>query len=510
MPVQHCFQKGALPRGFACFTDLGGEAVNQSAYRCYHSLSGANNDEAEAEVMNAVFDDQTRFFRLLFDQLFDGFVVIDRTGKIVLANQALCRLLGGKEEDFLGRHMTEVVSPKATLHLVAQGVLPAVIGGRIRVRGHEFVTKLIPIRIDGEIVGAAGMAMFSDSEQAMAFARRLVPSQLEMAEGGREWRPKYTLHDIVGNDPAVERVRSLIQRAAAVNGSVLISGETGTGKELVAHAIHALSSRAKQPFVRLNCSAVPGELIEPELFGYEGGAFTGARTTGNMGKFEIANNGTIFLDEIGDMPLNAQTALLRVLQEREIVRVGGRAPIPLNVRVICATNRNLLDMVRQGSFRQDLFYRLDVLQIRLPAVRERNDFSLLLEHLIERTRMELGLEEARLPPAVLRRLSEHSWPGNVREMRNAVERLLVDYGTSLPTTPHALESRWEEQNISVQEVIRMPALKELSASTEREAIVHALRSAAGNVSKAARLLGISRPSLHKKLKRHNINKRVEV
>lgn len=455
-----------------------------------------------------IFDEKT-FLRTLFDQLFDGFVVVDRAGKIVLMNQALCRLLGGKEKNFLGRHMTDVVSPKATLHLVAQGVLPPVIGGRIRVHDHEFVTKLMPIRIEGEIIGAAGMALFSN-KQALEFVRAFLPSEIEVRDSAHVWRSKYTIHDIIGTDPAVDRVRNQIRKAASVSGSVLISGETGTGKELVAHAIHALSARAKHPFVRLNCSTVPGELIESELFGYEGGAFTGARTTGSMGKFEQANRGTIFLDEIGDMPLHAQAALLRVLQEREIVRVGGRAPIPVDVRVICATNRQLSELVQAGSFRQDLFYRLDVLQIRQPAVRERNDFDLLLDHLIEKARIELGLQEVRLPASILRSLRRRTWPGNIREMRNTIERLLVSHGMALAGGMDPVESLMETASIEATSLPALPDLKQMSMALEREAILRALRSAGGNVTHAARALGMSRPNLHRKLKRHSISKRVDV
>ena len=456
-------------------------------------------------LSHSIRANQNELQHLLFDQIFDAIVVVDRDGKIVLINQALCRLLGGTEKDFLGRHMLDAVSPEATLHLVAQGLLPQAVGGRIRVRGQEFVTKLIPIRVAGEIVGAAGIALFSDAQQALTCARALNPAEVKGADRPRVWHSSYTIQDIIGTDPAVERVRMQIRKAATYHASVLISGETGTGKELVAHAIHALSSRANEAFVRINCSNVPAELVESELFGYEGGAFTGSRSGGSPGKFELADRGTIFLDEIGDMPLNAQSALLRVLQEREIVRVGGRGPIPVDVRVICATNRKLSDLVQAGSFRQDLFYRLDVLQIKQPAVRERNDFDLLLNHLIERVRLNLRLPPITLPQQTLQSMKCQSWPGNVREMRNAVERLLLSDGIALSEAVSSPSSaQMDFSNRGGQPAAHAGDLKQMTSAVERETILRALRSTNGNVTQAARHLGVNRANLYKKLKRHNI------
>lgn len=456
-------------------------------------------------LSHSILANQKDLLALLFDQVFDAIVVIDQAGKIVLINQALCRLLGGTEKDYLGRHMVDVISPEATLHLVAQGLLPQAVGGRIRVRGQEFVTKLIPIRVGGEIVGAAGIALFSDVQQALTCARALTPPEVKLADRPRVWHSSYTIQDIIGTDPAVERVRMQIRKAATYPASVLIAGETGTGKELVAHAIHALSSRAKEAFVRINCSNVPGELVESELFGYEGGAFTGSRSGGSPGKFELADRGTIFLDEIGDMPLNTQSALLRVLQEREIVRVGGRGPIPVDVRVICATNRRLSDLVQSGSFRQDLFYRLDVLQIRQPAVRERNDFELLLNHLVERVRLNLKLPSTELPERTVQAMKRLPWPGNVREMRNAVERLLLSDGmvASEPVSSVG-SSPIELLDTEVAPAAQARGLKQMTSVLERETILRALRSTHGNVTQAARHLGVNRANLHKKLKRHNI------
>ena len=301
----------------------------------------------------------------------------------------------------------------------------------------------------------------------------------------------------------MQKVLSLISQVAGTDSSVLILGESGTGKELVAAAIHFESRRADNPYVRLNCAAIPAGLMESEFFGHEKGAFTGADKT-SIGKFELANQGTILLDEIGDMPLDLQVKLLRVLQEREIERVGGKRPIPVDVRVLCSTAKNLADEVEKGNFRQDLFYRLQVIPIELPPLRERNgDISELVTYFLQEFGRERGLE-FELSTEAAQALENYSFPGNVRELRNLIERISVLAPTSkiqlweLPLEIRGASSA-PETDMAVEE-----NLAQAVASAEKRCILQALKKTADNKTEAAAILGISRKNLWEKMKTYNL------
>jgi transcriptional regulator with PAS, ATPase and Fis domain len=299
------------------------------------------------------------------------------------------------------------------------------------------------------------------------------------------------------------QARELARQSAQGGSSVLIVGESGTGKELFAHAIHAASPRHRRPFVPVDCSAIPRELLESELFGYAPGAFTGASREGKAGKFELANGGTIFLDEIGEMPLEMQAKLLRVLQERQLIRVGGVTPQPVTCAVIAATNRDLETLVAQGRFRRDLLYRLDVIRLEVPALRERpEDVPLLVAHYWEGKSRELG-RVAQLSAEALRVLEGYTWPGNVRELVNVVERMLV--GSVKPVIePSDLPAAVQAEGVG--RLGRFPQfhLKRIFAETERRTLERALRQAQGNRNKAAQLVGLSRASFYRKLAKHGL------
>jgi DNA-binding NtrC family response regulator len=305
--------------------------------------------------------------------------------------------------------------------------------------------------------------------------------------------------DMIGSGPAMQRVFDLVKKVSPSNASVVIAGESGTGKEIVARAIHNLSPRKDKPFVALNCSAIPATLIESELFGYERGAFTGADQR-RLGNFELAHNGTLFLDEIGELPLELQAKFLRVLEERKIRRLGGRSEVEIDVRVICATNRDLKEEIRRGRFREDLYFRLHVFTILLPPLKERReDIPLLVHHFIEKYNGETGKRVQGVSPAALGVLQGYAWPGNIRELRNTVERamILADGDVigeeHLPPDMHG--SRPEAATLRVP--LGIPLEK-----VEKEYILASLQKNGGNKARTAEGLGVSEKTLYNKLNRY--------
>ena len=318
-----------------------------------------------------------------------------------------------------------------------------------------------------------------------------------------QWAARYTFADICGQSPALVHARELAQRAAQAECAVLLLGEGGTGKELFAQAIHSASPRHAGPFVPIDCASIPRELLEAELFGYAPGAFSGASSEGKPGKFELAHGGTVFLDEIGEMPLEMQAKLLRVLQERQVVRIGGLAPVPVDFTVIAATNRALEEMATQGQFRRELLYRLDVLRITIPPLRERSgDIRLLVKDYWARKSREQG-REVRLSEAALRVLEQYSWPGNIREMVNMVERLLVS-ATKPVIEPEDLPPSLRQERAEEAFTPRRLHLSTVVAEVERHTLERALQQAQGNRNEAARLVGMSRASFYRKLKSYGI------
>jgi len=323
--------------------------------------------------------------------------------------------------------------------------------------------------------------------------------QSENAILRKKLRRHYCRHDIITKNARMEEILTLTQDIASLRSTVLIRGESGTGKELVARAIHFSGNRSDKPFVVVNCAALTETLLESELFGYEKGAFTGA-TGQAKGKFELADAGTIFLDEIGDISAKLQSDLLRVLQERRFYRVGGTEEVAIDVRIIAATNRNLEELVQQGTFRDDLYYRLNVIEVRLPSLRERReDIPLLAEHFVQRISSELGKDVGGITAAALKVLIAYDWPGNVRELENVIERAIVtcrngmldEADFSWLTRPAVSAQNWEVPDVSLEEL-------------ERRAIISALERKHGNVKEASASLGIDRSTLYDKLKRYAI------
>lgn len=450
------------------------------------------------------FIDETTFFRLILDHISECFVAVDTSGRIVHINKPYCSLLEKTAEECLGEHITDVISANTKLHLVAQGA-PPVIGGPLTVKGQQLFTRQVPVRLNGELIGAVGMALFSDIKQALSFAKSLRGHSVSLDKPATEWRVRYSIEDIYGTCEPIEALRQQIHSAAQTDFNLIIQGETGTGKELAANSVHALSSRATKPFVAVNCGAIPEDLIESELFGYEGGAFTGAISRGKSGKLELAHEGTLFLDEIGDLPLSSQTALLRVIECGELQRLGAQIPRTIDVRIICATHRDLHKLALNGHFRSDLLYRLDVLELSVPPLRIRSDIPDLAHHVLRDIVAKMPSNSYRsdlkIAPDVLAQLESYSWPGNVRELRNVLERAIASLSegareiNTLPTTLRKSNGNHREDERDLASIVQ---------EAEYDAIVEALERCNGNRSAAAKHLGVDRTTLYKKLKALNI------
>ena len=312
---------------------------------------------------------------------------------------------------------------------------------------------------------------------------------------------------IVGETESMLYVKKLARRASRTSSTLLITGESGTGKEIIAQAVHTRSVRRDAPFISVNCGAIPRDLIESELFGYESGAFTGAKRGGSPGKFELANGGTILLDEIGDMPLDMQVKLLRVLQEKEVWRVGGAAPVKLDVRVMASTNRDLLQMMREGAFRQDLYYRLNILSIHMPPLRERlDDLPDLIQSLLCRINQRIGSHASGITPESMKIARRYSWPGNVRELENVLEQAVNWSNDSVIDFCRIPNHFWEESpyNSEIKRSSEPVILQQELGRKERELLECTLQEAGGNRSEAARILGISRSALYRRLEKYKM------
>ncbi len=439
----------------------------------------------------------------------EGIWVIDKEGIIVYVNESFERITGVTPAEAIGRPVTEVVE-NTRMHVVAQtGVAER---DQIqKIRDTEYVVSRLPIMENGECLGVLGQVRFHDVDEVGSLARRLQQLQHRVHElernGKHQHHTRYTIDDIAAVSPASEKAKTLALRAASSDATVLLLGETGVGKEVYAHAIHRLSARNNGPFIRLNCSAIQETLFESELFGYEEGAFTGAKRGGKKGKFELAQSGTILLDEIGDMPLGIQAKLLRVLQDKEIDKIGGGQHIKVDVRIIASTNRQLSQMVERGQFRRDLFYRLNVLPIIIPPLRERKeDIPSLVRTFWEEITRDHGIHYKELSDSAMSVLLQLDWPGNIRELRNVLERLVVVVLQDEITADHVQAMILaQDENPSDFYVDATYKLESYIEKAERRALSLALARADNNRSHAARLLGISRALLYKKLHQHGLH-----
>ncbi|MFP5115793.1 sigma-54 interaction domain-containing protein [Bacillaceae bacterium C204] len=457
----------------------------------------------------------------IINLLAERIVVVDHDGIILYINEAYCEFLGTTVKDAVHRPVQDVIE-NTRMHIVAntgQKELAAL----HPINGSEMIANRFPIIEDGKIVGAVGTVMFRSPEEWRMYRTKIQGLVEELkyykTKLEKELKSKYRFSDLIGKCSTFLATKKFAERISGSNSSVLLMGDSGTGKELFAHAIHNSSMRSSLPLVAINCAAIPEHLLESELFGYDDGAFTGAKKGGKKGQFEIANNGTLFLDEIGDMPLSMQSKLLRVLQEKEVQRIGGQKSISIDVRIIAATHRDLEKLVEEGKFRQDLYYRLNVIKIEIPPLRERKeDIPLISQSLLKKLERKFYRKGIELSAEVEERLMKHEWPGNIRELENVLERSInvLDGKTievaHLPLYLRDMESETSFVNTPLSPN-KMPApkaqlpidsLKETLARAEKEAILHALDITNGNKQEAAKVLGIGKTSFYEKCKLYAI------
>lgn len=477
-------------------------------------------------------------FEMAFEA-FPNFVIVDQYCRIFYINKCYADLLGIEQTDAIGLPVSDVIPGTRMEEIVHTGQKET--GSVITLFDHRIgeevslVCNRIPLIQDGKIMGALAMTTFDE----LSDVKKLYDEIKEMKASNEHYREKISLLEkqinnpdplnrIIGNSSSITKIKKTIQDFAQSNLPILLTGETGVGKEVFASAIHELSTRRLNPYVKINCAAIPRDLLESELFGYEEGAFTGARKQGKIGKFELADKGTLLLDEIGEMPIDLQSKLLRVLQEKELERVGGTAPKKINVRIICSTNKDLPQLVKEGKFREDLYYRINTIELSIPPLRERmEDLPALCHFFIDKINSESGIHTKGIDDDVLSLFQKYSWPGNVRELEHTMERLAFLNQDSVITLKdcdfikekiedlqtekkpiqntddqkNTKDQDKESQNTDLQSVSDLHHRKE---QTEKEAILEALHKTGGNKSQAARLLGIDRSLLYYKIKKYKI------
>ncbi|HPN87236.1 MAG TPA: sigma 54-interacting transcriptional regulator [Smithella sp.] len=458
--------------------------------------------------------DQLELYSLIFDGIHNGVIVTDADGYVTHFNKPYGRFLNVNPEEQIGKHCTEVVE-NSRMHVVAQTGVPEINQSHL-IMGQNMVVQRIPIMKDGRVIAVYGQVMFKNAKDVTKLARKLSNLESKVKEYEKELftlrAKRYTFDSISGASDKMISLKVEAMKAAANTFPVLITGESGTGKELFAQAIHNAGPRADGPFVRINCSAIPKELIESELFGYEKGAFTGASTSGKEGKFEQADGGTIFLDEIGDMSLEMQPKLLRVLEEKEFSRLGGKSVIRSDFRLIAATNQNLQEMVPKKRFRLDLFYRLNVIPLHIPPLRERpEDIIPLAKYLLKKLAEMTRISSISFSPEAEQALKQNDWPGNTRELQNVLERAISSLEgdtIDLDDLPFELTRRSHPAGVYDQRnavlVANKSSLRDIQRETERETLLRTLLITNYNKKKASTILGVHRTLLYKKMKKYNI------
>ncbi len=468
----------------------------------YESIRQALSEAIRVVEITRAERTRVERFRTIMDYSYEGIIAIDEKGRISLFNKTAQDIINAEDDDLIGRDIEKFLPDIGLSQILRSG--KEELEALRTLRNTMVSTNQIPVRIGSEIVGA--VATFQKISRIQAVEENI---RKKMHKKGL--RAKYAFSDIMGTSPAILEAIATAKKYSSADSNILISGETGTGKELFAQSIHNASGRRNGPFVAVNCAAIPENLLESELFGYVEGAFTGAAKAGKPGLFELAHLGTIFLDEISELPLALQARLLRVLQEKEIMRLGDDRLMPVDVRVIAASNRQLKDLVKEGAFRKDLLYRIDVLRIAIPPLRMRKtDIPVLLDHFIRQNNRQFGKTLQGFRPDALRTLVKYEWPGNIRELVNICERLsiLTEADEIDQESVEKVLDR-DEPTVSDEKYERPSAAPGIDGKRfedgERKVILAALDETAGNKKKAADLLGIDNSTLWRKMKKLGIS-----
>ncbi len=484
---------GIVSERFAEMYGLSYIRVESSDVSILHALDtalqlyAAQQENARQQELMQI---QLERYQNILDYTHDAIIAIDEEGKISVANQIAEQMLQPARPPFAGRLIEEVLANTHLTNVLQTG--QAEIGQMMNIHGTLVSTNRVPILVGGKVKGV--VATFQDIKTLQKAERNI---RIKLHEKGLV--AKYCFSDILGHSPAILEAKRLSENYADSSLTVMLYGETGTGKEMFAQSIHNASSRRNGPFVAINCTALNRNLLESELFGYADSSFTGARKGGKAGLFETAHGGTIFLDEIGELPLEFQAPLLRVLQEKEIRRVGDDTVIPVDIRIVAATNRDLLQMVEEGKFRMDLYYRLNVLSVIVPPLRERNDdYQEIAGCIYERLMPQHSEKEKQAFFNILKRCCDYSWPGNVRELTNLVERvsLLLHRGVSEDEAFQSFSNQWQKK----EHIPREEKIPDAVPVLNRETVLAALKRNDGNASRTAKELGISRSTLYRRLR----------
>jgi PAS domain S-box-containing protein len=505
---------------------LSGQSTNSHPHTLGMVISAADaiqNRLREQRLENEKWESE-KLTQSLLKSMSDAIVTINCAGEIVYVNKPAEVLVGLSERDLSGRRVTSLLSaPQFSDLLRSQSdIAPFEAALEIDGRRSYVVIKPFVVRENEGVLGAI-----------LAMSRRR--EFLKNVRGMSGFTARYTLDDIVGRNNGLRRQIELAATVARQNSRVLVTGETGTGKELIAQGIHNASARASGPFVAINCAAIPRELIESELLGYKDGAFTGARRGGQVGKLELADGGTLFLDEISQMPIDMQAKVLRVLQDGIVTRLGDTKPVVVDVRIIAATNEDLFEKSQVGEFRSDLYFRLSVVEIALPPLRDRGgDIDLLVDAILQRLRERLGQPHLTIDGEALACLRAYTWPGNIRELENMLETAaimsdgrsigaaalpprIVRHGQSPAASDRGTNNRREPEGTVLRSAPAQDLTRRIAAETtssirdlEAEAILHALREHNCNISKVSRSLGISRSTVYRKMREIGVNRTFSV
>ncbi|WP_411167562.1 sigma 54-interacting transcriptional regulator [Clostridium sp. MB05] len=465
--------------------------------KIYENLIGITSNVLSLDILNTIMDTTK-----------ECVVVVDKDGIITMMSKCYKEFLGYDNPE--GKYVEDIIDNTRLPKILKSGNIEY--GDVQLIKNKEVIAMRVPIKTNGDITGAIGKIMFKDIEELILLNNKLnrLKNEVEFykSELGKERSEKYSFDNIIGISKKAIEVKRICKLLGNTDSTVLIVGESGTGKELHSCAIHNSSKRSLGPLVKINCGAIPTNLIESELFGYDDGAFTGAKRGGKIGKFEMADGGTIFLDEIGEMPMDMQVRLLRVIQEKEVERIGGNTVKKIDIRIIAATNIDLEEAVKQGKFRKDLYYRLNVMKVEIHPLRERKeDIEILADSLRVKVANRLGIYVEGISKKAIKILQNYNWPGNIRELENVIERAinLLDSESIIIEPKHLpqeiinnkLKNSFKEER----------TLSDIIDQVEKRAIERCLKETKWNKNKTAKLLGISRASLYKKIEKYNIEER---